>query len=273
MIIRSFFYALLSLSLALPLVLSPEVVRAAEAKAAEVQKTAAAAELKCEFAKEVSALRSAESNSNKEEVLKTTSTTASAVEDPLEVRRELLVKIINCALGETESLKTGIKKVSLTSKDAEHLAAVLLERIDVVSNKYESSKTRAGSADEKGLREVAREVAAARKDLYLPLWDMSRAYVVWNTNRELVERAGKRVEEVKQTLLARKISDQGAIADLTERASVSFLRSKEADHRAFQSIERFERDNVLTYFKETLDHLHGVYQSLLSISGAVRNIR
>ena len=257
--------------LALALLLAPQAARAAE--------PAVAAEMKCDFGSDIAALRAAEATpkatSSEPGTLYPVNPELDRRElvEGFEMRREVLLKIIDCAEGEVAALEGGIKKVSLPDDDTKRLAALLLTRAGKIADDYAVAKEKIADADLKSLKGIAREVAAVRRDAYLPLWDMSRAYVVWSTNRELLERAGKRLAEAKQTLASRKLLEQVVIADLVERASVNLLRAREADYRAIQSIERFERDRALTHFRDTLDNLHGMYQALLNLSGAVKAIR
>ena len=237
--------------LALALWLAPQAARAAEPAVAE--------EMECDFGSYIAALRAAEATpkatSSEPGTLYPVNPELDRRElvEGFEMRREVLLKIIDCAEGEVAALEGGIKKVSLPDDDTKRLAALLLTRAGKIADDYAVAKEKIADADLKSLKGIAREVAAVRRDAYLPLWDMSRAYVVWSTNRELLE--------------------QVVIADLVERASVNLLRAREADYRAIQSIERFERDRALTHFRDTLDNLHGMYQALLNLSGAVKAIR
>jgi hypothetical protein len=227
---------------------------------------AGAAEPKCEFQDDIAALKAAQSP-----VIPMS--TSTPVVDELALRKEILNKVIDCALEEARSLETGVKKVEVHSDDAKHLSEVILRRIQTLIRSYESLSGQLDDASEEKTRDLAKEVGALRKQEYAGLWEASRSFVVWNTNQELIDRASKRLSEIRQTLSGLKYGGNDQIGEIMERASVYLLRAKEANYRAMQSIERFESSMVLGHFKSTLDNLHDMYQTLISLSGALRAMR
>lgn len=192
--------------------------------------------------------------------------------DPaLLTRQELLAQILDCAKKDTEHLLSVVRELPISGIGAKDIQANIEGRLEESNFRIASFLERTGGASTiDDTKAIAREISAWRKDEYLPLTENAVVFVVWANNETLIEKAGNRIFQVRQTLKSLKLKNEDPVERLFEQAKVHSLHAEENHLKAKQGIERFSRgDEILGYIQSSLNDLHKLYASLLELSSVV----
>lgn len=193
------------------------------------------------------------------------------IDPELIARQELLGQILSCAKRDVDRLLSAVDDIALTSVGAKDLQANITERLERALEKIDSLQKRVDDAttiDE--TKEIARDLGAWRKDVYVGLTENAGLFIVWANGETLLEKAENRIFQVRQTLKSLKLQDQVEIQRLFEQAKVQSLHAEENHLKAKQGIERFSRsEEIVGYIRASLDDLHGFYGTLLNLSTIV----
>ncbi len=190
----------------------------------------------------------------------------------LSLRKDILTLVVRCAGNETESLLSTIRDIPLVGKDEQDTQQIITNSIDRALRTYRSFEEDIAALETvEGAKAHAVQIAEWRESQHLPLAETARNFILWTNNQNLIEKARTRLLQIKQSIVALRLTQNEAVQLSFERARTFLLRADDEHIRARQSIERSEvPDRSLDHLKQSLGELYRTYGAFLEVTDVMR---
>lgn len=190
----------------------------------------------------------------------------------LQARKELLGSTLACIIAETEELKSRAEKLQ-DIEDTLPMKKELARRIQDALAYLERQKNQIPNLGIQGTKNMAQELKTWRGDAYARLQNETNNLNIWNGNQTLFETAGKRLEQIKQTVRLLKLLENDEIRSMYEKSEVSLRNAGSLHRRALQNIKEYRsEEEISSSLKTSLEALSQTYKNFLDLSQAVKKI-
>lgn len=194
--------------------------------------------------------------------------------EELDLRKNLFSQSLLCGKQELAQFKNLIDGLgTIKGKETLSVISTLRTKITADMDYYDRAAGHLDDLSLDDLRERARTVQSWRASEVSALPNLVTTTVLWAKNQSLFEKTEDRLGQIRQTVQSFQIIEGGAVQDIFEKASTAFLRAKDDNVRARQSLERsLPTEETLRYVKSSLDELKETYRIFFELSAAIEHL-
>lgn len=188
----------------------------------------------------------------------------------LAARKTVISQVLDCAIGDAATLQSGIASLSINDSDIKNIQNRLLSKFDDAINYYRFQKTLINDLGIEGSKRFSRSLKEWRASSYEPFAELGTNFVIFAKNQELFQTTGNRLNQIKRTLQALKLTDNETVQGLLRSAEDSFGKAKEDNSRAEEIFKRLSWPNdSSSLIKSSLEYLKETYQNFFDIRNEV----
>lgn len=191
----------------------------------------------------------------------------------LRIRKELLRKVLDCAISEAEDLRASLAALKSIPPEMELLRDRLYERIGETKDYYQMQQSRLNELGIQGTKDMAKSIKEWRLTQYASLANGATQLIIWTKNQELFQAAQKRFQDIKQTVRFFNLLDNSEMKDLLTKATERLAKARSINEAAKEALNRFDfSENSLGLIKDSLEELSETYQLFFELSKTI-NLR
>lgn len=190
----------------------------------------------------------------------------------LQARKELLSAVIGCMLNENRELENSLAGLP----DTEALRSAKAELIQEMRNArgyLERQLAEVPNLGIQGTKNYARELRSWREGAYAQIQAKANNLKIWSGNEALFETAGKRLEQIGQTVRLLKLLENDEIKSMYEKSGASLKTAGDIHRRSLENIKNYRpQEEISASLKNFLEALSQTYKNFLDLSQAVKKI-
>lgn len=226
--------------------------------------TAKAASADCELRERVGVLS---------ETKKKADGSAIGVKTEVQIRRELLKKVIECAIADSKTLQATVRDLDSKDADIVKIKERFVATLDRLLEYYADQDNRAKDVGLQGSKIMAKNLKDWRENTYAPMAEETAALVLWVKNQSLFSTAENRLAQITQTIKALKLMDEEDIKKLLEEAAANYHEAEGLNANAKQGLlESIPSSESIGRIKGSLESLSATYKSFFDLSEAVKKL-
>lgn len=225
----------------------------------------AKADQSCSFDGDIKALADAEANQSTDYL--------TSLQNEVKIRRNILKKICDCGLTDTQNLEASLKKVTVSDPDIRDTQSQLVSQMEQIKSRYSSEKLRIDELGLYGTKEFAKNLEDWRVMSQNETISRATNFVLWATNQSLIGTASTRFQKISQTVQVLGLSDKEDIKGFFHQASDFLNDAKNKNNDAATLLKNNDTSpNTLEIIKGSLSSLAGVYQAFFDLSESIQKI-
>lgn len=233
----------------------------AHANAADTEKDAA-----CSFQTQLDAIKNAAEDRNLD--------SAQRVKAELSARKSMLKNIIDCAARDVENLKNETATTAAPQEGpVQQIKGQIIGDLGASLRYYATQKAQIENVGTRGSQELARDIKEWRTISYNPLAQKAVNFIAWSKNKELIQTAQNRLNQVRRTVTVLKLLNDEEFQKLFARADIHFNEAISSNYKTLETFTRLGNpEDALISIKATLEALSQTYQEFFTISERINKL-
>lgn len=207
------------------------------------------------------------------EVKKKADGSVAGVKTEAEVRRELLKKVIECAIADSKTLQSTVRDLDSKDEDILKIKARFTSSLDRLLEYYADQEIRAKDVGLQGSKIMAKNLKNWRENTYAPMAEETTVLVLWVKNQSLFATAKNRLDQITQTVKALKLMDEENIKKLLDEAGANYKEAAALNAGAKQGLlDSIPSSESIGRIKGSLEALAKTYKNFFDLSEAVKKL-
>jgi len=196
--------------------------------------------------------------------------------EELNLRRETLTKVINCAADEAEKFRTSLETISLPTDDLEikSIHRQLVNRMEEALDYYAIAAANAKkSTNIEENKKIAKAVLEWRNTEYAPVAEKTLNFILWFKNKDLISIAERRLSQTEQDIKYLNLQNNQDISRLIDNSRWNIGYAIASNRRARETFIGTKPPEDFPYLlKSSLESLALSYQHFFEIGAIVKKI-
>ncbi|TSC81963.1 MAG: hypothetical protein G01um101420_746 [Parcubacteria group bacterium Gr01-1014_20] len=192
----------------------------------------------------------------------------------LQVKKQILTKVIGCGVKETEDLTEKIEEITYNEPNIQRLKQKILRELSSAKNYYQIQGGGISDLDLVGSRNLSKRILEWRQNDYNLLSKKVVGFLALSKNQELMNIAEKRIGQAERLIAAFKLYDNKDLVRLAFESSNYFKLAKENGLKAEQAFSGsfYQPDESIGLIKNSLESLAVVYKNLFDFNATFRGL-
>ena len=188
----------------------------------------------------------------------------------LMIRKQLLEEAVNCAVEETDGLKTILDNTRVDDPLMQNLKNRLADQLDGARNYFAIQKSRIGDLGLQGSKDFAKNLADWRDGNYKPAAENANSLILWINNQPLIQSGQARTNQISKIMTLLKVVNNDEIQNLWNDAQANFNDALKENQAAKNSLLGFAAPNESSaHIKSSLSYLSSTYKNFLDLIGLI----
>jgi hypothetical protein len=190
----------------------------------------------------------------------------------LRLRKEILSKILDCLISDSENYKITLLNLNITKPAVSDLRKILINDLDKTIDYFNFRKSQVQNLNLDGLKYTARSLKEDRESRFIPLNQKINVFILWNKNEELFNLAQNRINEINKTIKLFKFGESEEIQSLFNNVSDKLKIALERHNNAWNAIDNFDYEKSNALIQESLNNLLDAYSLLYDLSKKIADL-
>ena len=192
----------------------------------------------------------------------------------LKLRKSILKDTIDCALIEVDELYSQLNIQGIKERKAADMQARFLSVLDEATQYYERQRSRIADLGLRGTKDLAKEIADWRSNMFSPQRDRIVNFVLWTHNQPLFAAATARRDSLGSTMRLFKILNDKDVQTLFNEATNGLAQAQNLNTQAESNLFNFSSgpQETLALIQNSLRALADTYQKFLELSDTINKL-
>lgn len=194
------------------------------------------------------------------------------IRSELSIRKDLLKKIIDCSISETETLQGDLNSLKPIDQESEKIQGKLISELDQAVSYYRTQAESIGNLGVLGSKNLAKKIIDWRSSNYAYLANRVRNFVTWTNNQDIVTMTDIRFNQIQRSIKVFNIKDKDVDSIVVE-AKLNLEAAKKLNEEAKESFWEFTPiSDPLELIKGSLQSLALTYKNFLDLNESIKKI-
>ncbi len=190
----------------------------------------------------------------------------------LNIRKDLLKKIIDCSISEVEALQGDLDSSKPTDQESEKIQSKLASELDQATSYYKTQTESISNLGILGSKNLAKKLIDWRSSNFSYLASRVRNFITWTNNQDIMTIADIRFGQIQRSISVFNIKDKNVDSILVE-AKRNLETSKKLNGEIKESFWEFTpTSDPLELIKGSLQSLALTYKNFLDLNESIKKI-